>query len=85
VQLRIEQDEAWSLMLVVTSYIIDNSGVSQEAKQKIRQWRNDHAEGTQEMAALSDGMNEAVGAYMEHRTDRTVRRRGRYQRVSERK
>jgi hypothetical protein len=33
------------------------------------------------MAALTDGMNEAVGAFMDAKTDRQVRARGRYGRV----
>jgi hypothetical protein len=33
------------------------------------------------MKALTDGMNEAVGAYMDAKTDRQTRQRGRYGRV----
>ena len=84
-QLRMEEGEAWSLVAVVTSYVVDDSGVSQEAKESIRQWRRKHAEGTVEMAALADGMNEAIGAYIEARTDRQVRKRGRYARVRSQK
>lgn len=80
-QLRMEEDEARSLLAVVTSYVLDNSGVSQDAKGHVRQWRTDHAEGTAKMASLTDGMNEAVGAYIEARTDRQVRKRGRYGRT----
>ena len=83
--LRMEEDEARSLLAVVTSYVLDNSGVSEDAKKHIRQWRTDHAEGTVKMAALTDGMNEAVGAYIEAKTDRQVRARGRYGRVRSRK
>ena len=79
--LRMEEDEARSLLAVVTSYVLDNSGVSRDAKASVRQWRTDHAEGTVKMEALTDGMNEAVGAYMEAKTDRQVRQRGRYGRV----
>ena len=80
-QLRMEQDEARSLLAIVTSYVLDNSGVSQVAKKHVRQWRTNHAEGTPKMAALTDGMNEAVGAFMDAKTDRQVRARGRYGRV----
>ncbi len=79
--LRMEADEARSLLAVVTSYVLDNSGVSQDAKGHVRQWRTDHAEGTVKMASLTDGMNEAIGAYTEAKTDRQVRQRGRYGRV----
>ena len=76
-----EEDEARSLLAVITSYVLDNSGVSQDAKARVRQWRTDHTEGTVKMAALTDGMNDAVGAYIDARTDRQVRARGRYGRV----
>jgi hypothetical protein len=80
-----EEDEARSLLAVVTSYVVDNSGVSQDAKGRVRQWRTDHAEGTVRMAALADGMNEAIGAYVDAKTDRQVRRRGRYERSRSKK
>lgn len=80
-----EEDEARSLLAVITSYVLDNSGVSQDAKARVRQWRTDHAEGTVKMAALTDGMNDAVGAYIDARTDRQVRARGRYGRVRSQK
>ena len=84
-QLRMEEGEAWSLAAVVTSYIVDSSGMSQDAKESVRRWRRVHAEGTVQMAALTDGMNEAIGAYNEAKTDRQVRKRGRYQRARSRK
>ena len=83
--LRMEEDEARSLLAVATSYVVDNSGVSQDAKAHVRQWRTDHAEGTVKMAALADGMNEAIGAYIEAKTDRQVRKRGRYSRARSQK
>ena len=77
-QLRLDQDEAHSLMTVVTSYVIDNAGVSQAAKQAIRRWRTEREQGTLAMDALADGINGSLGAYFEEKTDRTVRRKGRY-------
>jgi len=82
---RMEEDEARSLLAVVTSYVVDNSGVSQKAKAHVRQWRTDHTEGTTKMAALADGMNEAIGAYIEAKSDRQVRKRGRYSRARSQK
>ena len=83
--LRMEEDEARSLLAVITSYVLDNSGISQDAKARVRQWRTDHADGTVKMAALTDGMNEAVGVYMDAKTDRQVRKRGRYGRARSQK
>ena len=83
--LRMEEDEARSLLAVVTSDVVDNSGVSQKAKAHVRQWRTDHTEGTTKMEALADGMNEAIGAYIDAKTDRQVRKRGRYSRARSQK
>jgi len=77
-QVVLETDEAWSQMLVITSNIIDHSGISQDAKQKIRRWRSDRAEGTVEMDDLAVAMNAALGTIIDEKTTRTIRRQGRY-------
>lgn len=77
-QVVLDADECWSLMTLMTSYVIDKSGVSQAGKQKIREWRKDRAEGTPAMLALSDSVNEALGAYIEEKTTRSVKRKGRF-------
>ena len=74
----IETDESWSLMSVITSYIIDNSGVSQGGKQRARRWRTDRALGTVEMDQLAVAMNGALGTFIDEKTARLVRQRGRY-------
>jgi hypothetical protein len=80
-QIFLDTDEAWSLMMLATSYVIDSSGVSQAGKQKLRRWRSDHAEESLEMKALTDGMNKAIGAYIDEATNRQLRnKKGRYQR-----
>lgn len=77
-QVILETDEAWSLMSVITSYVIDHSGVSQEGKAGIRRWRSDRTVGTVEMDDLAVAMNGALGSYVDEKTTRMVRRRGRY-------
>jgi hypothetical protein len=56
-QIVIETDEAWSLMSVITSYLIDKGGISQDGKQAIRKWRTDRAVGTVEMDRLASALN----------------------------
>jgi hypothetical protein len=82
-QIILEVDEAWSLMSVITSYVIDKSGVSQNGKQAIRRWRTDHASGNVEMDQLTVSMNEALGTYLDEKTARMIRQKGRYQSVRE--
>ena len=77
-QIVLETDEAWSLMSIITSHVIDHSGVSQNGKSAIRRWRNDRSVGTVEMAGLAVAINEALGTYLDEKTTRMVRRRGRY-------
>ncbi len=77
-QVILETDEAWSLMSAITSYVIDHSGVSPDGKSKIRRWRDDRAVGTVEMDDLAVAVNEALGTYLDEKTTRMIRRRGRY-------
>ncbi len=77
-QVILDTDEAWSLMSVIASYVIDHSGVSQDGKSKMRRWRTDRAVGTVEMDGLAVSVNEALGTHLDEKTARTVRRRGRY-------
>lgn len=82
-QIVMEPDEANSLMSVITSYVIDRAGLSQDGKQRVRKWRTDRPVGSTGMAAVAVAMNEAIGAYIEEKTDRQVRRKGRYTRARE--
>ena len=77
-QVILETDEAWSLMSVITSYVIDHGGLSQAGKQAVRRWRSDRAVGTVEMDDLATAMNESLGTLIDERTARMIRRRGRY-------
>ena len=77
-QIVLETDEAWSLMSIITSHVIDHSGVSQDGKSAIRRWRNDRSVGTVGMDDLAVAINEALGTYLDEKTTRMVRRRGRY-------
>jgi hypothetical protein len=82
-QIILEVDEAWSLMSVITSHVIDKSGLSHDGKQAIRRWRTDRASGTVEMDQLAIAMNEALGTYLDEKTARMIRQKGRYQSVRE--
>jgi hypothetical protein len=78
VQLIIDPEEAWSLMTLVTGYVIDKSGISQDGKQAVRRWRTDRAIGTVEMDEVAVGMNRAIGTYLDEKTNRQIRARGHY-------
>jgi hypothetical protein len=73
VQVILEPDESWSLMTVIASYAIDNAGLSQDGKQRVRRWRTDRAQGTTPMEELSVAVNEALGGYLDTSTNRVLR------------
>jgi hypothetical protein len=77
-QVILEADEAWSLMSLITSYIVDHAGLSDDGRAKVRRWRSLHPLGTVEMDQLALAMNEALGNYLDEKTTRQVRMRGRY-------
>jgi hypothetical protein len=84
-QIVLERDEAWSLMSVITSHIIDRSGVEQGGKQQIRRWRSDRGVESEEMGDLAEAMNDALAAFMGAKTTRQIKRKGRYMSSRERR
>ena len=77
-QVLFDEDEAWSLMTLMMSFVIDNGGCSQEGKQRLRKWRSDRAPGSVQMRQLIEPMNGAIGAFVDQQTNRQVRTKGRY-------
>lgn len=77
-QIILDSDEAWSLMTLIVSQMIDKAGISPDGKAKLRKWRTDHAHGTVEMADLTVDLNEAVGSTLDEKTTRLIRQRGHY-------
>jgi len=77
-QVILETDEAWSIMMLCVSQVLDQADLSDEAKNAIRRWRSDRADGTGEMSELTVTMNEALGSVLDERTTRLIRRKGWY-------
>jgi hypothetical protein len=77
-QVILETDEAWSIMTLVVSQVIDQVDLSDEAKDTVRRWRGDHVDGTGDMADLTVSMNETLGSILDERTERLIRRKGWY-------
>jgi hypothetical protein len=77
-QVIIEADEAWSLMALLVSQVIDQSGISQDSKNKLRNWRTQHADGTVEMDEVAVEMNEILGTVLDEKTTKLIRQRGHY-------
>ena len=77
-QIILDTGEAWSLMSIIVSQMIDKAGVSTDGKTKLRKWRSDRADGTAEMANLTVALNEALGSTLDEKTTRLIRRKGYY-------
>ena len=77
-QVILEPDEAWSIMTLVVSQVLDNVELSAEARREIKRWRTDRTEGTAEMSDLAISMNEALGNALDEKTRRLLRRKGWY-------
>jgi len=77
-QVILETDEAWSIMMLVVSQVLDQVDLSDDAKKAVRAWRSDRADGTGEMSDLTVSMNEALGSVLDERTTRLIRRKGWY-------
>lgn len=77
-QIILDVDEAWSLMAVIVSQMVDRSGLSSDGKAKVRRWRTERAAGTGEMAELTVALNEAMGSSLDEKMTRLIRQKGYY-------
>ncbi|MCJ7491360.1 MAG: hypothetical protein MUP15_04300 [Dehalococcoidia bacterium] len=77
-QVILEPNEAWSIMTLVVSQVLDGVELSAGVQNEIKRWRTERAEGTAEMSDLTVGMNEALGTVLDERTTRLIRRKGWY-------
>jgi len=77
-QIILDTDEAWSIMSLVVSQVLDQAELSDEGKATLRKWRTEHNEGTTEMSDLTVSMNESIGTVLDETTTRLVRRQGWY-------
>ncbi len=80
-RLIIDEEEAWSLMTLVTAQVLDQVELSDEAAKAIREWRAGLEEGRPGMAEFAAGVNEALGNTIDEELTRTVRRRDYYRTV----
>ena len=83
-QVILDTEEAWSLMSLMVSQIVDRAGLSAEGKAAVRRWRTERSTGSVEMADLTVEFNEAIGSTLDDKTTRLIRRQGRYVSTRER-
>ncbi len=72
----LEEQEAWSLMMLVTAVATDNADLSEEGKEAIRKWRGELREGSEALEELTDEMNDAMNTHIDSKFMRRVKSRG---------
>jgi hypothetical protein len=77
----LEEPEAWSLMMLVSAVASDNAELSSEAKEAIKRWRTDRAEGSPTLGKLTDDLNKALNAHIDQKFLRRVKNKGWYETV----
>ncbi|MEX1255630.1 MAG: hypothetical protein WEE64_14940 [Dehalococcoidia bacterium] len=77
-RLILESDEAWSVMMLVVSQVLDGVELSEKGRAAVRKWRTDHADGTELMHDLANELNVTLGNVIDERTKKLIRRKGRY-------
>ncbi len=77
-RLILEADEAWSVMTLAISQVLDGVELSEKGRAAVRKWRSERADGTEKMDTLAEELNEALGNAIDERTRRLIRRKGRY-------
>ncbi len=61
-QIARDPDEAWSVMALIVSQVLDGVELSEDGRKAIKKWRSDYADGSTQMQALAEEMNAALGA-----------------------
>ncbi|MDA0815747.1 MAG: hypothetical protein O2924_04160 [Chloroflexi bacterium] len=69
-------DEAHVVLSLVTSAVIDHADLSDEAREKIRDWRKRRGPGMSDLDAFTESLNIAIGNFIDERTRRMMRQRG---------
>ncbi len=69
-------EEAHVVLSLVTSSVLDHVDLSDETKAQIKDWRRDHGLATKELDEFTEHLNEAIGNFIDERTRRMMRQRG---------
>ncbi len=72
----LEEPEAWSLMMLVSAFVVDNADISNEGKEAIRHWRSERPEESAPMQKLTDAINTSLNRHIEASFMRRVKMSG---------
>lgn len=74
----LDEMETQSFMALITSQVIDQVELSEDAVKAIRDWRLHLEEGSGPLGSFAEGMNEALGNKIDDETRKVIRRRDYY-------
>ncbi len=74
----LDEQESQSFMSVITSLIIDQVELSDEAANAIRDWRLHMEEGSKDLGEFAEQMNVTLGNKLDDETRKVIRRRDYY-------
>ena len=73
-QIILNKEEAWALMMLLSAQVTDGAELSEEGKAAIRRWRSNRNMGDPEMDDLTIEFNEALGTVLDDRMRKLLRR-----------
>ena len=73
----LNSDETHMLLTLISSQVVDHVDLSEESYELVREWRRNHGLGSRELDELTLFVNERLGTYIDERTTRMMRTRGR--------
>ncbi len=73
----LNSDETHMLLTLISSQVVDHVDLSEESHELVREWRRNHGLGSRELDELTLFVNERLGTYIDERTTRMMRTRGR--------
>ena len=60
-RIALDPDETWSVMSLIVSQVVDGLELSSEGNDAVKKWRSDYTDGSEQMQALAEEMNAALG------------------------
>ena len=69
-------EEAHAVLTLVTAQVLDHVELSEDSRKEIRDWRRDRNIGLVPLDEFTLALNEAIGTFIDERTRRMVRARG---------
>ena len=74
----LDEEEAQSLLALITAQVIDQVELTPETVAAIREWRNKLERGSDGLLQFSAALNESLGNKIDEELKRTIRRRDYY-------